>query len=64
MELGQRYIYLGDRLTSNEHQGAVCFAVLRDDGKCTRGRNGSMLVCLDSGKLMTVIGRLLRKRDN
>lgn len=57
----KRYTYIGDRMTDPELKGQFCSAVLRDDGKCIRGRNGSMLVQFDSGRTAVVIGRLLRK---
>lgn len=54
------YIYLGDRLTMIGLRGAKCKAVRRKDGKCIRGKNGTMLV--DFGHRQDiVIGRLLRK---
>lgn len=57
----QQYKYLGDRLTDPELKGAICIAVRRErDGKCIRGRNGTMLMDF-SGRRVTVIGRLLRK---
>jgi hypothetical protein len=55
------YVYLGDRYTAPEKKGAPCKAVRRADGKCIRGRNGSMLVCFENGEPAVVIGRLLRK---
>ena len=57
----KRYTYLGDRVTDPTLKGQLCRAVLRDDGKCIRGKNGSMLVLFDSGRVANVIGRLLRK---
>lgn len=54
------YRYLGDRFTDPKYKGAICHAIRREDGKCIRGRNGSMLVAFD-GKPVVVIGRLLRK---
>jgi hypothetical protein len=56
-----QYTYLGDRNTDPALKGAPCNAVRRADGKCIRGRNGSMLVALEDGRQMVVIGRLLRK---
>lgn len=53
------YIYLGDRLTG-EFKGKTCTAVRRPDGKCIRGKNGSMLVEFD-GVRAVVLGRRLRK---
>lgn len=55
-----RYRYLGDKYTSPELKGAICRAVRRQDGKCIRGKNGSMLVEFEACKAV-VIGRLLRK---
>lgn len=54
------YIYRGDRWTVPDRKGATCEAVRRPDGKCIRGRNGSMLVRFDDGQLAIVIGRQLR----
>lgn len=56
-----RYTYLGDRMTDPTLKGATCTAVRRPDGKCIRGKNGNMLVIFESGRVATVIGRLLRK---
>lgn len=55
------YRYLGDRLTDSTLKGARVHAVRRSDEKCVRGRNGNMLVVMDDGRRMVVIGRLLRK---
>ena len=55
------YNYLGDRMTDPALKGATCTAVRRTDGKCVRGRNGSMLLFFKSGRVVVVIGRLLRK---
>lgn len=55
------YRYLGDKFTSPELKGGLCKAVRRADGKCIRGKNGSMLVEFEFGKAV-VIGRLLRKQ--
>lgn len=54
------YKYLGDRLTDPKYKGQICEAVRREDGKCIRGRNGTMLVSFD-GIIVTVVARLLRK---
>jgi hypothetical protein len=54
------YIYLGDRFTDPKFKGQECQAVRRSDGKCIRGRNGSMLVKFE-GRPVVVIARLLRK---
>lgn len=55
------YVYLGDRLTDPQLAGLPVEAVRRADGKCVRGRNGSMLVEDASGIRFVVLGRLLRK---
>lgn len=55
------YIYRGDRQTSPSLKGRACTALRRPDGKCIRGKNGTMLVSFN-GKPTVVIGRLLRKR--
>jgi hypothetical protein len=55
------YRYLGDRWTAPKLKGARCTAVRRQDGKCIRGRNGSMLVQFENGDRHVVVGRLLRK---
>lgn len=57
----RRYTYLGDRITDPELKGATCSAVLQENGKCIRGRNGSMLVEFEGGRVANVIGRLLKK---
>lgn len=54
------YTYSGDRMTEPTLKGARCQAIRRADGKCIRGKNGSMLVEFD-GKKAVIIGRLLRK---
>jgi hypothetical protein len=56
----QEYTYIGDRFTDPRLKGKQCTAVRRPDGKCIRGRNGSMLVRFD-GHPVVVIARLLRK---
>jgi hypothetical protein len=53
------YIYLGDSITSTEYKGKECNAV-HNEGKCIRGRLGTMLVSF-AGKQVNVIGRRLRK---
>lgn len=55
------YRYLGDRMTDVGLRGAACDAVRRRDGRCVRGKNGSMLVRFDDGRVAVVLGRLLRK---
>jgi hypothetical protein len=54
------YVYRGDKQTSDAVRGEHCSAVRRHDGKCIRGKNGSMLVSFQ-GKKTVVIGRLLKK---
>ena len=52
-------MYLGDRSTSVLYRGRKCKAIRRKDGKCLRGKNGSMLVSFD-GTEVIVQARLLR----
>ena len=59
--IGVKYKYLGDKMTEPNLKGATCFPVYRHDGKCIRGKNGSMLVLFENGKNCVVIARLLRK---
>jgi hypothetical protein len=55
------YVYLGDRNTNPAIKNKLCNAVRRHDGKCRRGKNGSMLVEFEGGEKHVVVGRLLRK---
>jgi hypothetical protein len=55
------YIYRGDKLTDEKYKDKECSAVRRPDGKCIRGRNGSMLVVFSSGEKVNIIGRRLKK---
>jgi hypothetical protein len=55
------YIYLGDRNTNPYLKNRLCKAIRRLDGKCKRGKNGSMLVEFEEGNQHVIIGRLLRK---
>lgn len=55
------YKYHGDRFTDPLLKGKACTAVRRPDGKCIRGKNGSMLVEFEGIGKVVVIGRLLRK---
>lgn len=55
------YYYLGDKQTEPALRRARCRAVRQANGKCIRGRNGSMLVAFEDGKLHVITGRLLRK---
>lgn len=55
------YIYRGDRFTDSNLKGKTCIAVRRPDGKCIRGRNGSLLVEFEGVGKVVVIGRQLRK---
>lgn len=54
------YRYLGDRFTDPRLKGKECRAIRTLEGKCIRGKNGSMLVSFD-GEPVVVIARLLRK---
>jgi hypothetical protein len=56
------YTYRGDRFTSEFFKGRGCNAVRRPDGKCIRGKNGSMLVDFD-GLQVVVLARQLRKTN-
>lgn len=55
------YTYHGDRFTDPSLKGKICAAVRRPDGKCIRGKNGSMLVEFQGFGKVVVIGRQLRK---
>jgi len=59
--VGRTYRYRGDRWTRPDLKGARCAAVTRPDGKCIRGKNGSMLVKFDDGARHVVVGPQLRK---
>lgn len=54
------YIYNGDRLTDSKFKKQRC-AAIRTGGKCIRGKNGNMLVWFESGRVVNVIARQLRK---
>jgi hypothetical protein len=60
IDIVSEYIYLGDKNTDSSLRGKACSAVRRKNGKCIRGKNGSMLVTFGKTK-MVVVGRLLRK---
>ena len=51
----KRYKYLGDRIIDSTLKGQPCAAVLQENGKCIRGKNGSILVEFDSGRRAVVI---------
>jgi hypothetical protein len=55
------YVYLGDRNTKDVLKKQHCKAVRRANGKCIRGKNGSMLVEFENEIKAVVVGRLLRK---
>jgi hypothetical protein len=57
------YVYLGDRSTNPALKGKECKAIRRTNGKCIRGKNGSMLVLFRNNESHVIIGRLLRKID-
>jgi hypothetical protein len=57
------YIYLGDRYTRDDRRGVLCRAVVREDGRCIRGWNGSMLVQTVQGERLVVVGCRLRRVD-
>ena len=50
------YIYLGDRNTDTRLRKRTCRAI-RINGKCLRGKNGSMMVKFDDGTTAVIIGR-------
>lgn len=54
------YTYRGDRFTDPELKGMQCQAV-RKNGKCIRGKNGSMLVKFSNGQTAVILARQLRK---
>lgn len=62
VDLDTTYRYRGDGFTASALKGAICHPVRRVDGKCIRGRNGSMLVAFDGGAWHVVLGRQLRKQ--
>ena len=55
------YYYLGDKNTAAALRRAKCSAVRQANGKCIRGKNGSMLVRFENGEKHVIVGRLLRK---
>lgn len=60
----QLYKYHGDKLTDPKLKGKICTLPKRANGKCYRGRNGTMLAEFETGERVTIIGRLLRKVKN
>jgi hypothetical protein len=56
----RKYIYRGDKITGKRFKDQVCFAVLHENGKCIRGRNGNMLVIFGKQKAV-VLARQLRR---
>lgn len=56
----KKYTYRGDRFTDPELKELECEAVLRENGKCIRGKNSNMLVSFN-GKPVVVLARQLRK---
>ncbi|QHT69511.1 hypothetical protein GXP67_24135 [Rhodocytophaga rosea] len=57
------YLYLGDKYTLAELKHQPCLAIGVSNGKCIRGKNGSMLVQFKFGIICVVIGRPLRKTE-
>lgn len=55
------YIYHGDKHTDPKYKKKPCKAVKRADGKCIRGRNSNMLVEFETGDVVNICARLLRK---
>ena len=56
-----KYIYLGDRLTTQEFKNKTCVAIKNKKNKCIRGKNSTMLVLFDNGVVVNVLARRLRK---
>ena len=54
------YIYLGDKLTDKKYKNKKCWAVLKPNGKCIRGKS-KMLVEFNDNKKQLVIAYRLRK---
>lgn len=57
------YIYLGDRLTTQEFKNKTCVAVKNQNNKCIRGKNSTMLVIFENNVIVNVLVRRLRKID-
>lgn len=55
------YIYLGDRLTTQEYKNKSCVAVKNKENKCIRGKNSTMLVMFENNIICNVLARRLRK---
>lgn len=55
------YIYLGDRLTTQEYKNKTCVAVKNERDKCIRGKNSTMLVIFENNVIVNVLARRLRK---
>lgn len=56
------YIYKGDKYAkTGQYAGKLCSAIRRADGKCIRGKKGTMLVRFDDGTAVVVIAKWLRK---
>ena len=58
----QLYKYFGDKLTDSKFKGQICTLPKRPNGKCIRGRNGTMLAEFETGERVTIIGRLLLRK--
>lgn len=61
--MSQKYIYLGDRLTTQEYKNKSCVAVKNQHDKCIRGKNSTMLVIFEKNVIVNVLARRLRKID-
>jgi hypothetical protein len=55
------YIYFGDDATDPRFVKQKCWPVYKQDGKPIRGDNNTMLVRFESGVLVVIDVRLLRK---
>jgi len=56
-----KYIYLGDRFTTQEFKNKTCVAVKNKNDKCIRGKNSTMLVIFENNLVCNVLVRRLRK---
>lgn len=61
ISIDMEYKYMGNKFTDKKFKDKTCAAVHWPERKCTRGKNGSMLVDF-AGEKVNVIGRLLRKQ--
>jgi hypothetical protein len=55
------YTYKGVKLTDPDLKGKLCKAIRKPNGKCIRGKKGTMLVEFENGIQHVIVGRFLRK---